>query len=368
MSFNNDYEHLFKNDFDMDNHIDINVLNEKSDNNDEFYNFFTDKNLKKELSENSETQGTADRTKIFNVNKTPKISKMMRAKAEKIKSMLNQKTERNEEQGYFVMDNKVYVTKENLTPEEKLQIKKIQNRISAQKSRDEQKALIDNLKLENKKLKDKLAQYENIISQCVSCSSKLHSLSQIITTSTISNNSNSFSFFTTSLTVIALVCLTCMFGIYHFTHTRSRLRSLKEITYGNETSIVPYVKNITKRGVFHTKSNNLKLDYEYYGVDDMCTNAKKEDMIEEYLDAKIGKDLNFTSIYENNPKCFNFRMIIPCDFSPEKKETEPVIAIENSEYYYSMVNKFKKIPYYEMHCNIYNVFKYDNKQCSNTFN
>ena len=126
MSYSNDYEHLFKNDFDMESHCDINVLNdrdEKSNNDDEFYNFFVDS--RKELSESSETHCTSNRTKIFNVNKTPKISKMMRAKAEKIKSMLNQKTERCEEQGYFVMDNKVYVTKENLTPEEKLQIKKI---------------------------------------------------------------------------------------------------------------------------------------------------------------------------------------------------------------------------------------------------
>ena len=366
MSYSNDYEHLFKNDFDMESHCDINVLNdrdEKSNNDDEFYNLFVDS--RKELSESSETHCTSNRTKIFNVNKTPKISKMMRAKAEKIKSMLNQKTERCEEQGYFVMDNKVYVTKENLTPEEKLQIKKIQNRISAQKSRDEQKVMIYNLKIENKKLKDKLAQYEKIISECAQCSSKLHPLSQIITTS---SNSNSFSFFTTSLTAIALICLTCMFGIYEFKHSRTGLRVLKETTPGNKTSIVPYVKNVTKRGVFHNKPNNLKLDYEYYGVDDMCTSQKKEDMLEEYLDAKIGKDLNFTSIYENNPKCFNFRMIIPCDFTPEKKEIEPVIAIENSEYYYSMVNKFKKIPYYEIHCNIYNVFKYDNKQCANTFN
>ena len=97
-----------------------------------------------------------------------------------------------------------------------------------------------------------------------------------------------------------------MFGIYEFKHMKTRLRALKEINFDNETSIVTYVKNVTKRGVFHNKSNNLKLDYEYYGVDDMCNDVKKEEMIEEYLDAKIGKDLNFTSIYENNPKCFNF--------------------------------------------------------------
>ena len=61
----------------------------------------------------------------------------LKIKTERAKQMLSQKTDRdrnnqnntdikiNEEQFYFIVDNKVYVTKDNLTPDEKKQIKNV---------------------------------------------------------------------------------------------------------------------------------------------------------------------------------------------------------------------------------------------------
>ena len=393
ISEHDQYENFFKNDFDNNDFYpeEFSLVKEgKNDN--EYYRVFMNQNTNNDSDSNKEiglnevdTQGSSDKgekNKIFEIEKNPKISKKMKIKTERAKQMLSQKTDRdrnnqnntdikiNEEQFYFIVDNKVYVTKDNLTPDEKKQIKKIQNRISAQKSRDEQKLLIENLKNRNAELEKKIISYEKIMSECNFCSSKVSHLSQsinpTIATSGSFTGSNYFLFGTSSLVILTLITISCIFGFFK---SGIQVRKLTEVNY-NEHSLIPYRKNETKKGTFLHRSNNLKLDYEYYGVQ-YCLNKMEpeNEFFEEYLDAKIGKDLNFTSIYEDNPKCFNFRMIIPCEFNSTStnKSMNPIIGIENSEYYQSMMQKYKNIPYYEVHCKIYDLYKFENEQCSNSF-
>lgn len=396
ISEHDQYENFFKNDFDKnefypEEHSSLKVGNNKLTDN-EYYSVFMNQNTSDGSDGNKEiglneidshcSSDKGEKIKVFEIEKSPKISKKMKIKTERAKQMLSQKTDReknnqsnekikiNEDQFYFIVDNKVYVTKDNLSPDEKKQIKKIQNRISAQKSRDGQKLMIENLKNRNAELETKLASYEKIMSECNFCSSKISNLSQsinpTIATSGSFTGSNFFSFCASSLVILTLITLSCVFGFFK---SGIQIRKLTEINY-NDHSLIPYGKNETKKGTFLHHSNNLKLDYEYYEVQN-CPNKMepKNEFFEEYLDAKIGKDLNFTNIYEDSPKCFNFRMIVPCEFNSTgtNKTMNPIIGIENSEYYQSMMQKYKNIPYYEVHCKIYDLYKIENEQCSNSF-
>ena len=56
---------------------------------------------------------------------------------ERIKKLIGEKT--IGDKNYFISDEKIYKTSDKLTKEEKIEIRKIKNRISAQKSRNQQK-------------------------------------------------------------------------------------------------------------------------------------------------------------------------------------------------------------------------------------
>lgn len=338
---------------------------------------------------------------IFSIYKTPKVTQIIRKKVENAKITNTSITENN----FYIINKKVHKSKNVLTQEEKRMIKKIQNRISAQKSRDEQKSLIVRLKNTNRKLKQEvndlqekiikqekeIKQLKDIMSTCQSCNQAYTSLNEntiYIQQETIFhyNNPNvSFSSLCGNVftVLITLICVIGMFSgfILYWKVNRNGNRLLTEKIYPdmNDNNI-----NST-RGIYFYKKQNLHIDYEYYGVN-YCHNESNKTIItpnnpeignicEDFLEARITKEMNFKSIYEDKEQCFNFRMIIPCENSNDNNNittnsniNQPIIALENSEHYRNTLTNFKSRPYYEMHCKIYQVNRYDNAQCSNDFN
>ena len=78
---------------------------------------------------------------------------------------------------------------------------------------------------------------------------------------------------------LTLITISCIFGFFK---SGIQVRKLTEVNY-NEHSLIPYRKNETKKGTFLHRSNNLKLDYEYYGVQ-YCPNKMEHEneFFEEY--------------------------------------------------------------------------------------
>ena len=67
----------------------------------------------------------------FKIEKNRNIKNIMKEKKERIKKLIGEKT--IEDKNYFISDEKIYKTSDKLTKEEKIEIRKIKNRISAKK-------------------------------------------------------------------------------------------------------------------------------------------------------------------------------------------------------------------------------------------
>lgn len=348
-------------------------------------NFFNDENEKSYLenlefnfSEDSENEvnektlttnmpSSKKQEKYFNIYKIPKLTKKTKINTENLKALLNQKTNRNNEElekiinekNYFLIDNKIYTIKDNLSKEEKKEIQKIQNRISAQKSRDEKKNLIIGLKSTNLSLKEELEKKNNelkekeayiksleiIINSCTNCKEKLTASSLSIEQNDFTNDSshcsNLFGF--GSIFTVLLLCLLCLIA-YPCSKRFCVTRNLKEKEFDEDKSPKPKTAFL----------NKISFDYEYEVKH--CPNKKKlalsefpyEELVNNYFTPRVGRELNYRSFFDSNTdKCFNFRMIVPCEM---KNGFEPVITIEDG----SNIIKTKE-PYYEMHCKIYQV-------------
>lgn len=118
---------------------------------------------------------------------------------------------------------------------DKKEIKKIRNRISAQKSRDKQKSELLALKKENSELKTKIEELLNLVHSCKNCNSKMEMLSTNSTNQDLSSPSISsspkLSFSTKALSITGLICIICIINIFFFGKkdtSDSKFRNLSE--------------------------------------------------------------------------------------------------------------------------------------------
>ena len=296
-----------------------------------------------------------DNNKIFYINKEKKICDKLKEKKEKIKNLLKKKTNRNleENKNYVIIDDKIIIKKENLSKKEKDEIRKIKNRISAQKSRDEQKNILYSLKRENdyykneiKNLRDEIIKKEEIINNlslnlCENCKKKLilnNNNKYIINdNNTKLNNNNNFFNSKLSISFLTLFCiLICIFSNVNV-NFKYKIRNLKE----------KYINNY-----FYYNNNNYNIQNE----NNIC---------DKFMQAKISKELYFDNIekWEEN-KCYDFNIIIPKDINTN---FQPALLKKNSEIYNTFINDFNQTEFYEINCKINSINQYKNSKCKNNF-
>ena len=356
---------------------DNNFLIENKENTSNIYNSFESTKSRKE--------------NCFKIEKNKKIKNIMKEKKERIKNLIGEKTIRDK--NYFISDGKIYKTSDKLSKEEKNEIRKIQNRISAQKSRNQQKQLIIDLKFENNKFKEKINTLEkelekqnniiykliSIINNCSVCKKTL-SYENIINennsnTNLIQDNiyyKNQSSWYSKlGISLFTLLCL--LFGIIClFSHEGNKIYKTRNL----------FEKNFSNyNNTNEQKLNNSLTNYPNYNRNDLFSWNNKDYVViknnkfneitcEDYLNAKITKDLDFENVLENNnQKCFDFRMIIPCkSHNINKNETSsPIIALKNSNYYNQIIHNLGEQSFYEINCRINSVNKYRNSKCKNNF-
>ena len=355
---------------------DNNFLIENKENTSNIYNSFESTKSRKE--------------NCFKIEKNKKIKNIMKEKKERIKNLIGEKTIRDK--NYFISDGKIYKTSDKLSKEEKNEIRKIQNRISAQKSRNQQKQLIIDLKFENNKFKEKINTLEkelekqnniiykliSIINNCSVCKKTL-SYENIINENNSNNNliqdniyyKNQSSWYSKlGISLFTLLCL--LFGIIClFSHEGNKIYKTRNL----------FEKNFSNyNNTNEQKLNNSLTNYPNYNRNDLFSWNNKDYVViknnkfneitcEDYLNAKITKDLDFENVLENNnQKCFDFRMIIPCkSHNVNNSETSPIIALKNSNYYNQIIHNIGEQAFYEINCRINSVNKYKNSKCKNNF-
>ena len=328
----------------------------------------------------------------FKIEKNRNIKNIMKEKKERIKKLIGEKT--IGDKNYFISDEKIYKTSNKLTKEEKIEIRKIKNRISAQKSRNQQKQLIIDLKIENNKSKEIIYKLEkelkiknNIINKLISIINNCSDCKNILSNDNIINDNNSknsliqdnknykkqssFSskFIISSFRLFFLLFgIICLFFIYEGKKIyKTRNLFDKNFTdYNNNT----YDKQINNSLTYFPNYNSNALisrnNKDYVIIKDNTIHEKR---CEDYLNAKITKDLDFENLFENNnKKCFDFRMIIPCkSHNVNNSETSPIIALKNSNYYNQIIHNIGEQAFYEINCRINSVNKYKNSKCKNNF-
>ena len=333
------------------------------------------------MKENN-TNETTKKENYFQIEKNPKMKNLMREKKERIKILLGEKTER--EKNYFISNGKVYRTSDNLSKEEKNEIRKIQNRISAQKSRNQQKQLIIDLRLENKKLKEKIEFLENeiknkngyinklsfIINDCSICQNKISNnlnFSIFLNQDNFSSNNNISFFSKSSLSIFTILCL--LLGIiFLFNIDVNKKKNQRNLYETNYTKLTNNIINNNSIKIFsnYNSSNIFNWNKENYYI--MKDENLYEKTCENYLNAKITKDLDFENLLNHNQKCFDFRMIIPCKNNKNYNETTtPIIALKNSNYYNEIIKNLGNNSFYEINCRINSINKYKNSKCKNNF-
>ena len=252
-------------------------LNEKEKNNSSFILLDT-----KSQSVNKENK------KIFNINKEKKIFDKLKEKKERFKNLLKKKTNRNleENKNYVIIDDKIIKKAENLSKKEKEEIRKIKNRISAQKSRDEQKFILYSLKRENdyfknkiKNLTDEIIKKDEIINNlsfnlCENCKKKLiinNNNKYIIedNNNKINNNNNNFINSKLIISLLTIFCiLICIFYNINI-NFNYKIRNLKEkyfsnyFYYNSKNFNIQNEKNICD--IYHTFINDFN-QTEFYEI------------------------------------------------------------------------------------------------------
>ena len=320
-------------------------LNEKEKNNSSFILLDT-----KSQSVNKENK------KIFYINKEKKIIDKLKEKKERFKNLLKKKTNRNleENKNYVIIDDKIIKKTENLSKKEKEEIRKIKNRISAQKSRDEQKFILYSLKRENdyfknkiKNLTDEIIKKDEIINNlssnlCENCKKKLiinNNNKYIIedNNNKINNNNNNFINSKLSISLLTIFCiLICIFYNINI-NFNYKIRNLKEKYFSN---------------YFYYNSNNFNLQNE-------------KNICDKFMQAKISKELYFDNLkkFEEN-KCYEFNIIIPKKIN---NNFQPALLKKNSEIYHTFINDFNQTEFYEINCKINSINQYKNSKCKNNF-
>ena len=194
------------------------------------------------MESNSTIQDTKNENeKIFDVSKDyfkkmqklkKKINKkdLMKIKIDNTKKLLN--TKRQNESNVLPLENTHIDTK----PIDKKEIKKIRNRISAQKSRDKQKFELMSLKKENIELKSQIDMLLSLIQSCDSCNAKYHSTFSIEDNTSISTSTPVSPFCSTTTKAISLtgiLAVICIINIFFFgnlsTSDNQSVRYLQEI-------------------------------------------------------------------------------------------------------------------------------------------
>lgn len=205
--------------------------------------FFEDNNFKLSLNNDydqdtdlslykttlSSTDQTLDKSApIFHIEKVKK-KQTFDQKLENVKKLLLNKKklrELNQEKKYIIIDDKVIRLSKSLTLKEKKEIKTIRNRISAQKSRDNKKLEFEELKKENKRLKDLVKEQQDIIDElerrrviCDRCRSTTSSTSNSDSTYYISQSNSPqtspHSLFIGSICLVGVFLLLMLFGGAH---------------------------------------------------------------------------------------------------------------------------------------------------------
>ena len=340
---------------------------------------------------NSSESTKSRKENYFKIEKNKKIKNVMKVKKERIKNLIGEKTIRDK--NYFISDGKIYRTSDKLTKEEKKEIRKIQNRISAQKSRNQQKQLIIDLKFENNKYKETIYKLEkelekkndiidkliSIINNCSVCKNILsyeNFINENNSNNTLIqyniNHKNQSSYYSKlGISLFTLLCL--LFGIIClFSHEGNKIyktRNLFEKNFSHYNNTKD--KNLNNSLIYYPNYNSNAL-FSWNNKDYLVIKENKINEItcEDYLNAKITKDLDFENLLENNnQKCLDFRMIIPCKSHNlnNNKTMSPIIALKNSNYYNQIIHNLGEQSFYEINCRINSVNKYRNSKCKNNF-
>lgn len=155
---------------------------------------------------------------------------LLKMKIDNTKKLLNTKR-----QGESILQTIIVENSEEKKILDKKEIKKIRNRISAQKSRDKQKSELLALRKENCELKRKIEELLNLVHSCKSCNSKIEMLSTNSTHQGLSSPSISsspkLSFSTRALSITGIICIICIINIFFFGKkdtSDSKFRNLSE--------------------------------------------------------------------------------------------------------------------------------------------
>lgn len=208
-----------KDEDDHNNNIDLNLFSDSysrtnQDINDYYLSITNEKETKSTTVDNNHSNNHHDnhlrrKENIFLINKEPKLSFRMKAKIDQIKQKDTFIPKKNKSENGVDKDKilqiiyeDIYPSTVNLTPQEKLYLKRVKNRITAQRSRENRKYYINCLKKENERLKKQITERDKIldslvtiIQSCTNCFERAEGSSLLShhQTNTLSNTNGSFS-------------------------------------------------------------------------------------------------------------------------------------------------------------------------------